>query len=120
MPPTIAPPVPEGLPHDHISTPESVVLVRDRSRLRLVWSDMEGQVDAKRLRSACRCAACTRARVDGTLPSAFGGILIANVVAVGDYAINVVFSDGHNRGIFPWPYLRSLALTGDTSGGTTA
>jgi DUF971 family protein len=27
---------------------------------------------------------------------------------VGSYAVQLVFSDGHERGIFPWVYLREL------------
>jgi prepilin-type processing-associated H-X9-DG protein len=40
--------------------------------------------------------------------------LIAEIGAIGDYAINVVFTDGHARGIFPWTYLRELAFAADT------
>ena len=32
----------------------------------------------------------------------------ADVRAVGNYALQLVFSDGHERGIFPWGYLREL------------
>jgi DUF971 family protein len=105
---------------DDASVPETIVLVRDRRQLRLVWRDEEGRIEAHRLRSACRCAGCTRARAVGTFPETFDDALIANVVAVGDYAINVTFADGHNRGIFPWAYLRELALNHDKSNGRSA
>ena len=36
-------------------------------------------------------------------------IAIDEVRAVGVYAINIVFSDGHARGIYPWGYLKSLS-----------
>ena len=29
---------------------------------------------------------------------------------VGSYAINIAFSDGHDRGIYPWAYLREIAI----------
>ena len=38
----------------------------------------------------------------------FNGILISKLEAVGNYAIRVHFSDGHNTGIFSWDYLFSL------------
>jgi len=38
----------------------------------------------------------------------FNGISIIKVEAVGNYAIRVHFSDGHNTGIFSWEYLFSL------------
>ncbi|RUW64645.1 gamma-butyrobetaine hydroxylase-like domain-containing protein, partial [Mesorhizobium sp. M4B.F.Ca.ET.049.02.1.2] len=28
---------------------------------------------------------------------------------IGSYAIRLVFSDGHDRGIYPWSYLREIA-----------
>ena len=33
---------------------------------------------------------------------------ISNVVAVGSYALTVVWEDGHDYGIYNWHYLRAL------------
>jgi DUF971 family protein len=100
--------------NDPSSIPESVVLVRDRSRLRLVWPNGDkSEIDAGRLRSACRCAGCTRARIDGAFPVSFEGLSIKTIGVIGDYAINIVFSDNHARGIYPWEFLRSLARQDD-------
>jgi len=65
-------------------------------------------LSAERLRLSCMCAHCKRARFDGRFPTQFAGIAI---VAVGDlgYGLNIAFSDGHNRGIYPKSYLRKLA-----------
>lgn len=38
---------------------------------------------------------------------------IKNVVPTGNYAIRIVFSDGHDSGIFTWKYLRELGENGD-------
>jgi DUF971 family protein len=64
-------------------------------------------LSAERLRSACKCAHCTRARFDGRFPERFPQI---GIVAVGDlgYGLNIAFSDGHDRGIYPRSYLESL------------
>jgi prepilin-type processing-associated H-X9-DG protein len=108
---TISTPDPVNEPS---SIPESVVLVRDRSRLRLVWPNGDkSEIEAGRLRRACRCAGCTRARIDGAFPDSFDGLSIKTIGVIGDYAINIVFADGHARGIFPWEFLRSLALQDD-------
>jgi DUF971 family protein len=105
------------------AAPETVILRRDRSGLRLVWPGGDTrEIDAARLRGACRCAPCVRARVDATMPETmqdtmqkrFDAIAIAEIAAIGDYAINIVFTDGHARGIFPWAYLRELAFAADT------
>jgi prepilin-type processing-associated H-X9-DG protein len=105
---------PDGPLLDPGSIPESVVLVRDRSRLRLIWPTGDtSEIEAGRLRSACRCAGCTRARIDETFPASFDGLSINTIGVIGDYAINIVFADGHARGIFPWEFLRSVALHDD-------
>jgi DUF971 family protein len=63
---------------------------------------------ATRLRAACRCAHCVRARIDGLFPPSFDGIVIEHVSPIGHYGINIGFSDGHARGIYPWAYLSQL------------
>jgi prepilin-type processing-associated H-X9-DG protein len=64
---------------------------------------------AGRLRAACRCAHCRRAQIDGVFPGHFEAIAVAQVAPMGHYGINIAFSDGHARGIFPWSYLAELA-----------
>jgi prepilin-type processing-associated H-X9-DG protein len=63
---------------------------------------------AARLRAACRCAHCVRARADGVFPRSFDGVTIERVSPVGSYGVNIGFSDGHARGIYPWAYLLQL------------
>ena len=63
---------------------------------------------AETLRCACKCAHCTRARFDERFPQRFPGIAIVSVADLG-YGLNISFSDGHNRGIYPKAYLLSLA-----------
>lgn len=65
-------------------------------------------IPAETLRLSCKCAHCTRARFDGRFPEAFPGIAITEIGDLG-YGLNIAFSDGHNRGIYPKPYLLSLA-----------
>jgi DUF971 family protein len=74
----------------------------------LTSQDRRVTLTAERLRSACKCAHCMRARIDERFPAHFPGIAI---VAVGDlgYGLNISFSDGHNRGIYPKAYLLDLA-----------
>jgi prepilin-type processing-associated H-X9-DG protein len=105
-----------GPPFDPDLVPQTVVLVRDRGRLRLTWRNgEETEVSAERMRAACRCAWCVRARRDGTFPTAFDGAAIEQVMPIGDYAINVAFADGHARGIFPWTFLHALAADDATA-----
>ena len=64
-------------------------------------------VTAEKLRLSCKCAHCTRARFDERFPDGFPGIAIVEVADLG-YGLNISFSDGHNRGIYPKSYLASL------------
>jgi DUF971 family protein len=63
---------------------------------------------AEKLRLSCKCAHCTRARFDERFPERFPGIAIVEVADLG-YGLNISFSDGHDRGIYPQSYLASLA-----------
>jgi DUF971 family protein len=64
---------------------------------------------AEQLRAACRCAHCRRAQIDGVFTSEFRSVSIVRVASIGNYAVNIEFSDGHARGIYPWSYLAELA-----------
>jgi DUF971 family protein len=37
-------------------------------------------------------------------------VRIARMVPTGNYAVRVVFDDGHDTGIFTWAYLRRLGM----------
>jgi DUF971 family protein len=63
---------------------------------------------AEKLRLSCKCAHCIRARFDERFPDRFPGIAIVEIGDLG-YGLNIAFSDGHNRGIYPKNYLFDLA-----------
>ena len=62
---------------------------------------------AEKLRLFCKCAHCIRSRFDERFPEHFPGIAIVEVADLG-YGLNICFSDGHNRGIYPKSYLADL------------
>ncbi len=41
-------------------------------------------------------------------------VKIARVESVGNYAVRLIFDDGHSTGIFTWPYLLKLVREKDT------
>lgn len=47
-------------------------------------------------------------------PREFPGVRVVGFHRVGNYAVSLVFSDGHSSGIYSWDYLRGL---GDPPGG---
>jgi DUF971 family protein len=89
--------------------PDEVIIRAARSQLVLVFADGTLTIGAPRLRAACRCADCRRERIDRDAAPDNGNATIADVRLVGDHALNIAFSDGHDRGIYPWSYLRELA-----------
>lgn len=40
-------------------------------------------------------------------------VLVKNIEPVGNYAIRVVFDDGHDTGLFSWDYLHELGTSHD-------
>ncbi|UZE52009.1 gamma-butyrobetaine hydroxylase-like domain-containing protein [Rhodopseudomonas sp. P2A-2r] len=91
------------------AVPTQIAVSDDLSFLEVTTAagDVE-RLGAERLRLACKCAHCLRARIDGAFPNRFEGIAITAVAPVGGYAINLSFSDGHARGIYPWAFLLGL------------
>ena len=86
-------------------------LTQERS-LEVTWE--EGHVGVygyRYLRGECRCASCVdewtgARRVDpASIPL---DIVITNMRLVGNYAIQIDWSDGHTTGIYTWQRLREL------------
>lgn len=49
-------------------------------------------------------------RYGGQTQSNFSGITILGWEFIGNYAIKIRFSDGHNTGIYSWDYLKDLVV----------
>lgn len=94
-------------------SPSEIRVTQSRQRLEIDWPDgTSSRLAAAHLRAHCRSSSAVRAALDGD-DGASGDLRIADVRLVGTYAINLVFSDGHDRGIYPWRYLRALGGLGD-------
>lgn len=90
--------------------PTEVVVARDRRSVRLSWTDHHATLEGAVLRAACRCGPCSAARRRGVLAiPGPGGAAIADIRPFGALALNLIFADGHDRGVFPWAYLREIA-----------
>lgn len=94
--------------------PESIVDHRARAALEFCWADGARHLAEYRwLRSSCPCADCKALRAAqsgdsaGELPPA-AAVHLTDIQPVGAYGVQFVFSDGHDRGIFPWTFLREL------------
>jgi len=78
--------------------------------LALGWDDgTEGRLTAARLRAACKCAACEHQRRGGQPPEAPADTDLESINPIGSIGVQLVFNDGHDRGIYPWTYLHQLS-----------
>ncbi|WP_115666649.1 DUF971 domain-containing protein [Cupriavidus taiwanensis] len=88
-----------------MAVPTRLELAPAEGRLRLDWPDGRCQsLEHARLRAVCRCGACRRQPVEAASAQ---GVRIVAVEEMG-YGIQIAFSDGHDRGIYPWAYLLTL------------
>jgi DUF971 family protein len=92
----------------------------------IVWADGHtSHLDFPYLRENCPCATCNDERekkaVLGGPPLAPSAVLpmykpkarALGATQVGNYAIQINFSDGHSTGIFSYDYLRTLCPCAD-------
>ncbi|WP_019096498.1 DUF971 domain-containing protein, partial [Pseudomonas putida] len=56
---------------------------------------------------ACPCSQCRAARLSGAISLVRDDVRVVQIESQG-YGVQLVFSDGHERGIYPWAYLRDL------------
>ena len=40
----------------------------------------------------------------------FEGVLLKKIEKVGNYALRIIFSDGHNTGIYSWDYIYQIGI----------
>ncbi|MCG8369434.1 MAG: P-loop NTPase [Proteobacteria bacterium] len=93
---------------------------RDARTLSVLWRDgRQDDIDVRDLRLACRCALCVeemsgRPLLDpDTVPD---DVAPRTITSVGNYAIAIGWSDGHNSGIHSFTALRELGSRASATG----
>ena len=80
--------------------------------LRITWADERVcRYTAPALRRACPCAQCVNEWTGQRVLEAEAvsdDLIISNLAVVGRYALNFVWSDRHETGIYSFRYLREL------------
>jgi DUF971 family protein len=90
--------------------PRELKLLENRRVLSVTWDDGEiTRLSATLLRRNSRAASAVRAAINEDPPAIDEQILLTDIQLIGAYAVQLSFSDGHDRGIYPWSYLRELA-----------
>ena len=97
--------------------PDTVTVSADRAWLSASWPDgRRSRLAASDLRNACRCAYCVRARAEGTALVS-KDVRIVAVEAHGPHVGRLTFSDGHDRGLYPWADLLAFVPPNDAPTG---
>ncbi|MGV2292629.1 DUF971 domain-containing protein [Trinickia sp. YCB016] len=92
-----------------MDAPQRIALNRTARTLTVHWQD--GRVDEfsdSTLRANCPCSVCRRIRLRGRTIAAPDDVAVFSIQPMA-YGIQLVFSDGHEQGIYPWAYLDALA-----------
>ena len=83
------------------------------SEVTIKWSDeTETKYDAAVLRRACPCAGCVHEWTGEKIlktENIADDLTFSSIGIVGRYALNFIFSDGHDTGIYTFNYLRQLS-----------
>lgn len=96
------------------TSPDKIRVPENKHSLFLQWEgEDEIEVAASTLRDHCRSAGSLSLAVKGLAAPARGDLSITMIKQVGSYGLNISFSDGQERGIYPWQLLRSIATNPD-------
>ncbi len=99
--------------------PTGIQANRQARQVKITWNDGHTSIyPFAFLRRACPCAECKGGHDNmGTLPPAevydqpdedTPATRLANLEAVGSYALSPAWEDGHHYGIYNWSYLRAI------------
>jgi len=98
------------------AAPTNIRALRDPAALEIHWPDGRTvTLPYRTLRESCPCAACvdemTGERIldVSTIPN---DIRPTAMTTVGNYALKVTWSDGHDTGLFTWEKLAELSADG--------
>ncbi len=99
--------------------PEHIAISKSRG-IQIDWKDgHHSSYDLAWLRDSCPCATCTGAHgaepqksAYSNAPAAFPmykpALRMVSVEPIGHYAIRILWSDGHNTGLYSFDHLRAI------------
>jgi DUF971 family protein len=86
----------------------------EKKNLFIKWDDGdESSISLQKLRTLCPCATCMSLRESQSKNYVpiynENQTTIAGIEEVGTYAVAIKWKDGHNTGIYEYPFLKNLA-----------
>lgn len=92
--------------------PTNIRALQSDQVLELTWSeDAVNRLPYRYLRGECPCASCRNEWTGERIfdPNTISADLkLEGMEAVGNYAVRLAWSDGHDSGLFTWDHLRRL------------
>ena len=90
--------------------PTEINHIKGRGLVRITWDDGHiGEYPEGYLRGYCPCAVCQGHGAQRRFIEVPDAKLVG-ISAVGNYAIELYWQDGHSTGIYTYEYLRSLCV----------
>ena len=96
--------------------PTAVTADKNQRLLIIKWEDgVESRLPYAGLRAECPCVECkgghdsmgTPPNLDVIRNTPNDGVVIEKIDTMGSYALQILWSDGHDSGIYTWSYLRA-------------
>ncbi len=92
---------------EHVNKPIFIRAIskKDRHQFTIEWSD--GRINDYRLcdvQRLCPCAACLEKKNDNSLDK----VEAVQIFSVGGYALQIIFTQGCSKGIYPFSLLRQM------------
>ncbi len=89
--------------------PKQIDFKKGEACLTVIWKNGQSStISGSELRRYCACSECRARNLVGLSLINVSSELV-KVSLMGQHALNVSFSDGHERGIYPWPFLYAIA-----------
>ncbi|BBB28301.1 gamma-butyrobetaine hydroxylase-like domain-containing protein [Neptunomonas japonica] len=96
------------------SIPSNIKLHKKSKTLELIYEQDSYELSAEFLRVHSPSAEVRGHGIgNGTLQTGKKFVAIKGVEATGNYALKIIFDDGHDSGLFTWEYLHDLAVQHD-------
>jgi DUF971 family protein len=98
---------------DDCPPPLRIERLPDDQALLVAWPDgRKARLPLVELRAQCMCARCVDEITGERIVETEGidpDIAIREMKLVGNYALKISWSDGHDTGLYTWPHLRQLS-----------
>ena len=96
----------------NLMIPQSITLNKNKKSIQLEYSNNTFLLLTSSYLRACSPSAENKGQLReldvSKRKEVFNSVMINKVEAVGNYAIRIIFDDGHSTGIFSWEYIYTI------------